>query len=272
MAVWEQIVVAMHEAHTAGRQWLTVGEITKAVQDREPDTNGGSIHATVRYHCINDPSKKHSLALQYKRNPQLVTDDPTMRGKRYRLLTEAERATFLTNVRDDLEFVSYVQVLEWLRDPTIALTADETDLSEMMAAEDFAEPEGIGGTALLEMHLQDYLHRNWAQHFPDLAIYEGARGREFQTSDPAVGIIDFLCTDREGNFVIIETKRNLPDRQAVGQLLGYMGWVGAKLSHGNSVRGVLIAGSASDALRMAVSAVPNLELSLYEIAFSLRAG
>ncbi len=119
------------------------------------------------------------------------------------------------------------------------------------------------------MHLQDYLFRNWRQHFPHLDLYEGTRGREFVTADPGVGTIDFLCTDREGDFIVIETKRNLPDRRAIGQILGYMGWVQTRLAEGRRVSGILIAGSGSDALRMAIAAVPNLDLWVYELSFLL---
>ena len=127
------------------------------------------------------------------------------------------------------------------------------------APEAFDEAHGdeLGGVALLEMHLQDYLFRNWRQHFPHLDLYDGTRGREFVTTDPGVGTIDFLCTDREGDFIVIETKRNLPDRRAIGQILGYMGWVQTRLAEERRVSGILIAGSGSDALRMAIAAVPT---------------
>jgi hypothetical protein len=49
-----------------------------------------------------------------------------------------------------------------------------------------------------------------------------------------------------------------------------MGWVGQRLAQGRGVPGLLIAGAPSDALRMAISAVPNVELWLYEMAFSVR--
>src|SRR5690606_14092979 len=116
----------------------------------------------------------------------------------------------------------------WLQRPETVLTSSDDEGGEDV---DFVVDDGLaGGTALLELHLQDYLFRNWSRHFPDFTLFEGDRGREFITSDPSVGIIDFLCTDRTGDYVVIETKRNLADRQAVGQILGYMGWVKARLA------------------------------------------
>ena len=265
MAIWELIVAALDDARDQGREWLGSGDIARAVEAIAPGTNLGSVRADVNFHCINDPTKKHSPGLRYLKNPRLVTDDPTLRGKRYRLLTEEERCAFLDHPRDDLEQYSYTQVLEWLRDPssTLALDPDDEALGEDRGDE-------LGGVALLEMHLQDYLFRNWKQHFPHLHLYEGTRGREFVTTGPGVGTIDFLCTDREGDFIVIETKRNLPDRRAIGQILGYMGWVQTRLANGRRVSGMLIAGSGSDALRMAIAAVPDLDLWVYELSFSLR--
>ena len=202
MAIWELIVAALDDARDQGREWLGSGGIARAVEAIAPGANPGSVCADVYFRCINDPSKKHSPGLRYLKNPRLVTDDPTMRGKRYRLLTQEERRAFLDHPRDDLEQYSYTQVLEWLHDPssTLALDPDEEAFDE-------ARGDELGGVALLEMHLQDYLFRNWRQHFPHLDPYEGTRGREFVTADPGVGTIDFLCTDREGDFIVIETKR-----------------------------------------------------------------
>jgi hypothetical protein len=268
MAVWELIRDAMQSAHERGREWLTVGEITREVLAIDQAVNRGTIHGYVRYLCINDPSKKHSAAPLYRTNPLFVTDDPTMHGKRYRLLTEEERRVFLSNPRDDLEFVSYAQLIEWLGDPTLALEPQDIELA---ASEEGTLPEEIAGPALLEIHLQDYIFRNWKAIFPDLALFQGAEGREFRTQDPSVGIIDFLCTDKKGDFVVIETKRETPDRQAIGQVLGYMGWARQRLcTKGQSVRGILIANEVSDQLKLAAAVIPDLALYCYEISFNVR--
>ena len=268
MAVWELVRDAMQSARERGREWLTVGEVTREVLAIDRGVNTRTINAIVRYHCINDPSRKHSAARQYRSNPLLVTDDPTMHGKRFRLLTEDERQAFLSSPRDDLELVSYAQLMEWLADPArdldiqVAGTAEEE--AEALAAE-------VRGAALLEIHLQDYIFRHWNAILPDLELFQGSQGREYRTQDPSVGIIDFLCTDKNGNYVVIETKRAAPDRQAVGQVLGYVGWVRQKLcKQGQSVRGILVANEITDQLRLAAAAVPNLDLYLYEISFDIR--
>jgi hypothetical protein len=121
MAVWELVRDAMQSAHERGGEWLTVGEIAREVHAIDPTVNRATIYSDVKYHCINDPSKKHSAARQYRNNPLLVTDDPTMRGKRYRLLTQEERRAFLSSPRDDLERMSYQQVVQWLQSPSETL-------------------------------------------------------------------------------------------------------------------------------------------------------
>jgi hypothetical protein len=121
MAVWELVRDAVQIAHGRGRQWLTAGEITREALAMDPTLNRATIQAYVRYLCINDPSKKHSPGHPYRRNPLFITDDPSVHGKRYRLLTEEERKAFLSSPRDDLEGVTYQKLAQWLKCPTEAL-------------------------------------------------------------------------------------------------------------------------------------------------------
>lgn len=123
MAVWELIRGAIQTSHDRGQHWLTVGEITRQVLAMDQTVNKGTIQGYVRYLCINDPSKKHARVPLYRTNPLFVTDDPAMRGKRYRLLTQDERRAFLSNPRDDLDLVSYTQIMEWLASPTAVIRA-----------------------------------------------------------------------------------------------------------------------------------------------------
>jgi RecB family endonuclease NucS len=71
-------------------------------------------------------------------------------------------------------------------------------------------------------------------------------------------------------MAVWELIRDAMSRHAVGQILGYMGWVKQKLCQpGQDVRGILVANEADESLRMAVAAVPILEIYLYEISFQL---
>lgn len=266
MAVWELVRDAADQLRRAGEEWMTTGEIAAAAAELDPSVNLGTVRNQVRFHCINDRTKQYEPSQPYKRRPLFVTDDPTMHGKRYRFLTDAEKTTFLSNIRDDLETVSYAQFLDWLDQPTKDLVPQSPGDAEDL----LDERDELTGLALLEIHLQDYLHRNWKTVFPELVLYQGNTGREFRTSDPSVGILDFLCQDSQGTFVVVETKKDMADRKAIGQILAYMGWVQEKLCSGNQqVRGILIASQGSDQLRYGVKAVPNLQLIHYEIGFKL---
>lgn len=268
MAIWELIETAIRNAHAEGQEWLTSGQIVDGVHAMEPTANVRSIQPDLRFHCINDRTKNSSPGLQYLRNPLLINDDPNKRGKRFRLLSEEERQAFLADRRKDLENFSDVEVMEWLAG-SAELDAVEGD-DDSPALPDEGDIV-MTGSVLLEIHLQDYIHRSWDAVFPGLTLHEGERGREFRTADPGVGILDFLCVDKEGNYVVIETKKDLPDRRAIGQILGYMGWVQERLcSDETTVRGILVTGEVSDGLRMAAAAVPNLDLMTYEVSFSLR--
>ena len=84
-----------------------------------------------------------------------------------------------------------------------------------------------------------------------------------------IGPIDILVKNKQtGNHVVIELKRGQTNDQTVGQLTRYMGWVKEKLND-EGVTGIIIAGQFDERLRLAISVVPNTEIFLYAIDFSL---
>ena len=117
MTVWELVRDAMSRAHRRGLEWLPVDEIVREVHAIHPSANRGTIDHQIRFHCINDPSRKHSRGLQYRNNPLFLADDPLTHHKRYRLLTEGERQASLSNPRDDLDKFTGAQVVEQLGRP-----------------------------------------------------------------------------------------------------------------------------------------------------------
>ncbi len=71
-------------------------------------------------------------------------------------------------------------------------------------------------------------------------------GQQYSTS---IGRMDLLCRSKNGDFVVIEVKRDYADDEAVGQLLRYMGWI--YRHKGTNVRGVLLAGGFTDKTKYA---------------------
>jgi hypothetical protein len=127
----------------------------------------------------------------------------------------------------------------------------------------------------LERHLHDFLYYNWDKI--DLgvewAIYrtpaDEDKGYEFACP---VGRIDILAKHRKAKkWLVVELKRNETTDSVVGQALRYMGWIRHHLAEtGDEVQGLIIAHEYDDALRYAVSSVPNLDFQIYEVEFRLR--
>ncbi|NIA15990.1 MAG: DUF91 domain-containing protein [Nitrospiraceae bacterium] len=128
----------------------------------------------------------------------------------------------------------------------------------------------------LERHLHEFLRDNW-DHLDigqQWAIYaedgddEAGSGYEYVCP---VGRIDILAKHRtDAKWLVVELKRGPSSDQAVGQALRYMGWVQQHLAQdGEEVRGLIISHDAGDSIRYAVSAVPSIDLRLYEVEFRL---
>lgn len=152
-----------------------------------------------------------------------------------------------------------------------------------MADEDLPGPEdesaGDAGEFVAERHLQEFLVRNWdnTQLSDDWAIYSDAddpeAGVEFPTG---VGPADLLLRHRtEDRLCVVELKKSRSSDRAVGQLLRYVGWVREHrdqldgVDPGTTVEGLLIVSEETDRLRYALSAVPDVDLRLYQVNFEL---
>lgn len=129
MRVWEEIREACQSSR---QQWLTGGEIARAVRARNPARSDATVRACVGFYCVNDRSKDSGAGRSYRSNPLLINDDPAQRGKRYRLLTGPERATFLAAPRDDLDLLTYSEALAWLagRKPGSSPTGSATSTEQ----------------------------------------------------------------------------------------------------------------------------------------------
>jgi hypothetical protein len=128
------------------------------------------------------------------------------------------------------------------------------------------------GLFYMEKQLEDFIIANWDKtEFGkqyDL-IYEDGEllSQQYRTD---IGPIDLLVKDKKsGNFVVIELKRNQTSDDTVGQLTRYMGWV-KKHKKNDGVKGVIVAGQFDKKLSYAMAMVPNIEVFLYEVSFSLK--
>jgi hypothetical protein len=65
-------------------------------------------------------------------------------------------------------------------------------------------------------------------------------------------------------------KKGQTSDDTVGQIARYMGWVKKRLANGRDVRGIIIAGLNDRRLQYALESLPNVELFLYKVSFSLQ--
>ena len=118
--------------------------------------------------------------------------------------------------------------------------------------------------------MKNFLANNLQVIGPSLTVYEDGdiSGVEF----PVGGrYIDILAVDDGQNFIVIELKVSKGYDRAVGQLLRYMAWIEKNLAEPEQkVKGMIIARSISEDLRLATSRVKDVELFEYELSITLK--
>ena len=109
-----------------------------------------------------------------------------------------------------------------------------------------------------------------------LSLYQGIQGVEFDTKE--VGRIDLLCTDQQGNFIVVEIKKDRSGDKVVGQIQRYMGWVKEHLAGDKDVRGIIVLRKHEDDydadkqllyVNYAIKTNPNISVKFYKMSLSL---
>jgi len=145
-----------------------------------------------------------------------------------------------------------------------------------------------------ERLLEDLLEKNLEHIEAGLKLFydKGCNpGRQYRTD---IGIIDLLCIDKDGKFVVLELKKEKGSDKTIGQITKYMGWVKANLvkneegqsdeclaairaasevigekCNNEEVRGIVIAHEFDEKLEYAASMVNNVEVKYYKIEIGL---
>lgn len=125
----------------------------------------------------------------------------------------------------------------------------------------------------LEYQLRDFLAQNLSSVSVDgtrLQLYVDPTGREGIEYPTAVGPIDILAVDEQGDFVVFELKRARTADRALGQLARYMGWVKHTIGRGGVVRGVIVAKDIDQRLKFGATVIPGVSLFEYAVQFTLQ--
>lgn len=124
-----------------------------------------------------------------------------------------------------------------------------------------------------EETLKDYIYHNWDEmdFGESLTIFnDGERdGREYPAG--IGGSIDFLCLDKNNDFVVLEFKsENKTSDETIGQISRYVGWVEGNLAkETQKVRGIIITtGRFTDNIKYAACSNQKLSLKKIHIAFT----
>jgi Holliday junction resolvase-like predicted endonuclease len=128
------------------------------------------------------------------------------------------------------------------------------------------------GLFYMEKQLEDFIISNWDKTELgvkyDLIYEEGELVSQQYRTD--IGPIDILARDKKTkNYVVIELKRNQTSDDTIGQLARYMGWI-KKHKNDQNVQGIVVAGQFDKKLSYATTMMPNIEVFIYEVSFSLK--
>ncbi len=135
------------------------------------------------------------------------------------------------------------------------------DTDDVAAVEAENEVAGAFDTAFgLERDLQLVLQRNIEQLELGLSVVDGDREQTV-----ASGRIDITARDRDGTTIVIELKAGTADRDAIGQILSYMGDLRDSTPR---LRGIIVARDFSTRAIAAAREVPNIRLVRYGFRFS----
>ncbi len=113
----------------------------------------------------------------------------------------------------------------------------------------------------LERDMQVLLRRDLEQLESGLVIDDDGAERQVNS-----GRIDITAKDANGSLVVIELKIGRAGREAVGQILGYMGDI-VEEEGTVPVRGILVADSFDQGALSAVRMVAGLSLKKYSVSF-----
>ena len=199
--------------------------------------------------------------MPYKTIKDLVIDAYISEGEmpEYEPLTEKIREHFPTSKWQMSHYSWYKSQINTGR---IEIDQTGTEIGELDDIENEIV-DAIEFGVSLERDLHNYLAHNLNKIENGLEL--APNGIEYSID---AGRIDLLATDCDGNSVVIELKAGRAGDAALGQLLGYMGFMASQHQINGSVRGILVALDFEARVAFAVKDLPKVKLCKYQLSFS----
>lgn len=144
----------------------------------------------------------------------------------------------------------------------VEVEAARPAIQPLVLADDLVA-EDSSRTFSMERDLQAALRASISQLEPGLTVIDGGAERAV-----ASGRIDILAQDAAGNVLVIELKAVKAPRDAVAQVLAYMGDLHDEAA--GRIRGMLIAPDFDAKAVAAARVVPGLKLVRYSFSFAFR--
>jgi hypothetical protein len=155
--------------------------------------------------------------------------------------------------------------------------ADPTPITEKPESSPEGDIEEIDDECLREFayekDLQQFLSKNLDIIESGLKLYidpedDKVTGLEFPCGQK---FIDILAVDKNNDIVVIELKVSKGYERVIGQIARYIAWVKKNMAGDKQkVRGIIIARSIGEDLKLAASEIKNIDLFEYELNVKLR--
>lgn len=240
------------------RTWL-------ALQGREPSTQNTSASVIRRIESASgDLEQEFALSglepiladLAYSRTDQ-KNNEPNLS----KVQIDGDIYNGLAAVRTHLNY--YRRFLESLSTKAAVAEVVASAITTQHVQTDLPDAEPPEAILSLEKDLNAALRQNITQIEPGLTVIDSGKERSV-----ASGRIDILAQDAQGRILVIELKAVKAPRDAVAQLLAYMGDIQAE--SGGDVRGLLIAPDFDPRAISAARMVPALALQRFSFVFAFQ--
>ena len=278
----KKIGTMIREAMQELPQPTTPTEIIRLLKKKYPEIDEGLVRQQVTATCVNMPSR-----VNFPENsaPRIATDpelDVLYRVDfgQYVLYDQSVHGTWSID-EENGELI--VRLYEKRKEPPAKPLVEEKPASEVTETEPPTEPKKVskilleGGymesvikTFTAQAHLRDILKQGLYILEDGLKLFVDKDGKEGYDYPSPVGTIDLIGQDKKGGLVLVKIERAEESTTLISKLAAQVGWVKETLSGGKEVRAFILSANASEELKYACKAIPNVSLFEYEFHFELR--